>query len=68
MGILVLQRDLQTKILPEGEINLLCTRIVESGRSFRKKMSYPKEFPLMYAYYDTIYLGRACYVPDRIKY
>ncbi|KAF0307625.1 LanC-like protein 3 [Amphibalanus amphitrite] len=43
------------KVLPQERMFALCDAIVQSGREYSLRQRSP--VPLMYAYYDTEYLG-----------
>ena len=45
------------KVLNDGTVHEICKLIVESGRHYATKTK--ATVPLMYAYYDTEYLGAA---------
>ncbi|XP_060589848.1 lanC-like protein 3 [Ruditapes philippinarum] len=55
-GAINLHKKLGKQVVDEKIINDLCTVIVESGRKYVGK---DPSVPLMYAYYDTEYLGAA---------
>jgi len=57
LGVILLQRDLHIQVLSDEEIDVLCQRIVESGKKFRSKLNLDIDIPLMYAYHGTMYLG-----------
>jgi len=56
-GLLVLRQKLGEKVLNDGTTHEICKLIVESGRHYVAKTK--SQIPLMYAYYDTEYLGAA---------
>lgn len=56
-GLLVLRNKLGVKVLNDGTVHEICKLIVESGRHYAAKTK--SKVPLMYAYYDTEYLGAA---------
>ncbi|XP_022094787.1 lanC-like protein 3 [Acanthaster planci] len=56
-GVQLLAQKLGKQVLSQETTNSLCKVVVESGRSYSKRHQSPS--PLMYAYYDTEYLGAA---------
>jgi len=56
-GLLVLRNKLGVKIINDGTAHEICKVVVESGRHYAAKTK--AKIPLMYAYYDTEYLGAA---------
>lgn len=56
-GALCLNKQLQREVIPVQTMHSLCEVMVESGRTYSKQRKSP--CPLMYAYYDTEYLGAA---------
>ncbi|XP_054712655.1 lanC-like protein 3 [Uloborus diversus] len=56
-GTLFLQKTFGKNIVPEEKIEALCKSIVTAGLTYSRKVNSP--CPLMYAYYDTEYLGAA---------
>ena len=57
LGVLLLQRELGIGVLNDHEINVLCQRIIESGKQYRSKLEVDIDIPLLYCYHGTIYLG-----------
>lgn len=55
-GVLNLNRKLGRQVVSESVIHEICSVIVESGR---RHVQRNPSIPLMYAYYDTEYLGAA---------
>ncbi|XP_067676711.1 lanC-like protein 3 [Haliotis asinina] len=56
-GLLNLHKKLGQKVLSDADVNAICRAIVESGRQYARR--HKSASPLMYAYYDTEYLGAA---------
>ncbi|UYV79348.1 LANCL3 [Cordylochernes scorpioides] len=56
-GALNLNRHLKKEIIPLEHLHELCKSIVHSGRRYAQEHQSPT--PLMYAYYDTEYIGAA---------
>ncbi|XP_002742235.1 lanC-like protein 3, partial [Saccoglossus kowalevskii] len=56
-GVLYLNKALGTQVIPNETAHALCNSMVASGRDYSKRHRSP--IPLMYAYYDTEYLGAA---------
>jgi len=56
-GALWLRKTLGIDILPQERMFSLCDAIIQSGREYSLRQRSP--VPLMYAYYDTEYLGAA---------
>ena len=56
-GALYLQQQLGEKTIPSSVISSIVSSIVQSGRKTAAKLNSPS--PLMYTYYDTLYLGAA---------
>lgn len=57
-GALWLEKVVGRKVVPDNDINDLCTSIMESGRRNVQAHRRPLS-PLSYSYYDTEYLGAA---------
>nr|CAB3263378.1 lanC-like protein 3 [Phallusia mammillata] len=57
MGVLLLQRDLQTEILPPKQLQHIFEKTLESGVRLRSRLQFDGNIPLMYSYYGTLYLG-----------
>ena len=56
-GALWLRRELGRDVVPLQKLHQICDAIIESGRAYsRRKRS---QSPLMFAYYETEYLGAA---------
>ncbi|KAL4233772.1 LanC-like protein 3 [Mactra antiquata] len=55
-GVLNLNKKLKRSIIKEPVVHDICSIMIESGRRYRQKNP---STPLMYAYYDTEYLGAA---------
>lgn len=55
-GVLNLSKQLGKQIVSESVVHQICSIMVDSGRKRAKK---DPPIPLMYAYYDTEYLGAA---------
>ena len=56
-GALYLQQELGENIIPSNVIQYIVTSIIQSGRANAAKLNSPS--PLMYSYYDSLYLGAA---------
>ncbi|KAK7480694.1 hypothetical protein BaRGS_00028062 [Batillaria attramentaria] len=56
-GILNMQRWLGRQIMAQSQLKTLCNMVIETGREYAKR--HKSKTPLMYAYYDTEYLGVA---------
>ena len=54
-GALYLQQELGASVVPDSVISAIVTSIIESGRKTASNLNSPS--PLMYSYYDTLYLG-----------
>ncbi|XP_045196539.2 lanC-like protein 3 [Mercenaria mercenaria] len=55
-GIMNLHKKLGRQVVSDGVIQKICSVVVESGRKYVERNP---SIPLMYAYYDTEYLGAA---------
>lgn len=55
-GILWLRKILGRDIISQKDIFEICSSIIQSGRQYSHSRRSPA--PLMYAYYDTEYLGK----------
>jgi hypothetical protein len=56
-GALWLRRQLGHDVVPLAKLHKICDAIVESGRTHSRRKRSPA--PLMFAYYETEYLGAA---------
>ncbi|RUS78284.1 hypothetical protein EGW08_013948 [Elysia chlorotica] len=56
-GALTLEKRIGIKVLDDDTINSICRAMVMSGAEYSKRKK--SKSPLMYAYYDTEYLGAA---------
>ncbi|XP_071112770.1 lanC-like protein 3 [Haliotis cracherodii] len=56
-GVLNLHKKLGEKVLSDADVNAICSAVVESGRQYARR--HRSGSPLMYAYYNTEYLGAA---------
>uniref|UniRef100_T1JC93 LanC-like protein 3 homolog n=1 Tax=Strigamia maritima TaxID=126957 RepID=T1JC93_STRMM len=56
-SLLILKKRLGVEAIGMEQANALCTAAANSGREYSKH--YHSQSPLMYAYYDTEYLGAA---------
>lgn len=56
-GVLAMEKKIGIKVLDEKLINDICRAMVISGAEYSKR--HQTKSPLMYAYYDTEYLGAA---------
>lgn len=57
LGAIWLQKQISRPVLSTEQMNEICELIVSDGRTFAR--SQQSESPLMYAYYNTEYLGAA---------
>ena len=56
-GALYLQQELGENVIPSHVFQSIVTSIIQSGKSNAARLNSPS--PLMYSYYDSLYLGAA---------
>lgn len=56
LGAIWLQKEIGRSVLSCEQMNEICNLIVNDGRTFARSQN--SSSPLMYAYYDTEYLGK----------